>query len=71
MFTALILACAVYDKPVDTLTCEVFKSQVSFPEYDLCLEALGYGIQVAEQNGWFVRDYACFDWKSKDRGDQL
>lgn len=71
MFTALILACVGFDKPVDTLTCQVFKSEISFPKYDQCLEALGYGISTAEERGWYVRDYVCFDWNTKNRGDSL
>jgi len=71
MFTALILACSTVTQPMSLLTCEVFKSEMSFKTYDDCLTALGYGIEVTESQGWYVSDYACFDWSTKNRGDQI
>lgn len=67
--TALILACADVNQKPSLLTCEVFKSEISFKTYDDCLTALGYGIEAVESKGWYVKDYACFDWSKMDRGD--
>lgn len=69
MFTALVLACLNVEQPASALTCQVFKSEIEFSTYDQCIEALGWGIAASEQQGWYVRDYACFDWKTKDLGD--
>jgi hypothetical protein len=57
MFTALILACTV-----EYTQCQTFMAPMLFPDEEMCMQALGGGIMVVEQQGLFVQDYKCVQW---------
>lgn len=57
MFTALILACNV-----EFTQCQTFMAPMLFPDEEMCIQAIGGGIMVVEQQGMLVRDYKCVQW---------
>ena len=57
MFTALILACNV-----EFTQCKTFMAPMLFPDEEMCIQAIGGGTMVVEQQGMLVRDYKCVQW---------
>ena len=60
MFTALILACNS-----GFTECQTFMYPALFPEETLCIYALQGGIMQVENQGLFVKDYVCYQWKEE------
>lgn len=60
MFTALILACNS-----GFTECQNFMYPALFPEETLCIYALQGGIMQVENQGLFVKDYVCYQWKEE------
>ena len=59
MFTALILACNM-----QFTQCQTFMAPMLFPDEEVCMQAIGGGIMMVEEQGLFVQDYECFQWKT-------
>jgi hypothetical protein len=67
MFSAMILACtfntigsADMDQCVSMVPYLLFKSE------EECMTSLQYVIMVADQRGFAVVDYQCFNWETKE-----
>lgn len=57
MFTAMLLVCN------STFTdCQVYSYPAVLPDKELCMAALGGGIEFIESKGLYVKDYACYQW---------
>lgn len=67
MFSAIILGCALTASgEPDTNNCMGFMSPYVWENLTECMEALALGIPFAENQGWYVKDYECYDWKKKE-----
>lgn len=44
--------------------CQTFMAPMLFPDEEMCMQAIGGGIMVVEQQGMFVKDYQCVQWKT-------
>jgi hypothetical protein len=60
MFSALMLACLV-----ETGVCKSAVSPILYDTEISCQTSLVIGIRIAEQQGWTVVGYHCYDWGSK------
>jgi len=59
MFTALILACNS-----SFTDCRTFMYPELFRSKEMCMQTIGPGIMMVEQQGMFVKDYQCLQWKT-------
>ncbi len=59
MFSALMLACLV-----ESGVCKSAVSPILYDTEISCQNSLVIGIRVAQQQGWTVIDYHCYDWGS-------
>lgn len=60
MFTALILACnSSFNE------CRSYTYPILFSEEVSCMSSIQDGIMYFENQGLFVKDYACHQWKEE------
>ena len=65
MFSAIILGCSL-----EMGNCRVMAFPQPLPTLEACLESLAAGYTSAEENGWTVIGYTCYDFATdKDPKD--
>ncbi len=57
MIAALVLACYAENN-----VCKTFTGPDMYKTEEACQESISVGIKLIEERGWFVVDYACYDW---------
>lgn len=66
MFSAIILGCSLTTSgEADTNNCMAFMSPIVWENLEQCMNALAAGIPYAESQGWYVKDYECYNWEEK------
>lgn len=66
MFSAIVLACAMgLNGEPNYNQCVTLSSQLVFPDFERCVEALGIGIMAIEKEGGVIVGVECYSWKAK------